>query len=58
MMMIDIEDLKKVKENYGNIKGEEVIKEVEKRMMRIVCEEDKVERMGGDELMIVMNGGK
>ncbi len=57
LLLIDLDDFKPVNDTYGHLTGDEVLKEVAQRLLRIVCEEDTVARMGGDEFMIVLNGG-
>ncbi|CUW45780.1 sensory box protein [Brucella vulpis] len=49
LLLIDLDDFKPVNDTYGHLTGDEVLKEVAQRLLRIVCEEDTVARMGGDE---------
>lgn len=50
---IDINNLKKVNDNLGHDKGDELIKTVVNVLMNNIKEKDFIDRLGGDEFLIV-----
>lgn len=53
-IMTDIDFFKKVNDTYGHLSGDDVLKEVPKRMMDCVRTTDLVARYGGEEFVVVM----
>jgi diguanylate cyclase (GGDEF)-like protein len=54
LLMIDIDDFKKVNDNYGHQKGDEVLSKVGDILNDTVREMDFAARYGGEELCIIM----
>ncbi|HVE16270.1 MAG TPA: sensor domain-containing diguanylate cyclase [Chthoniobacterales bacterium] len=52
--MVDIDHFKKVNDTYGHAVGDEVLREVAKRILRSIRDEDFACRMGGEEFLIVI----
>jgi diguanylate cyclase (GGDEF)-like protein len=52
--MIDIDHFKKINDTYGHAVGDEVLREVAKRILRSIRDEDFACRMGGEEFLIVI----
>ena len=53
-MMIDIDDFKKVNDNFGHLFGDKVIIEVARNLESIVGKQGYVSRYGGDEFVVVL----
>ena len=53
--ILDIDDFKKVNDNYGHIVGDEVLKQFADIIKSSVRETDAVGRYGGEEFLIVFN---
>jgi diguanylate cyclase (GGDEF)-like protein len=54
ILMIDINGLKRVNDNFGHDKGDEMIKRVADMLSSICRETDTLSRMGGDEFIILL----
>ncbi len=55
VMMIDIDEFKNYNDNYGHVKGDEVIKSVADSIsMSLFRPEDLVGRYGGEEFLVIM----
>ncbi len=54
IFMIDLDHFKEVNDTLGHEKGDEVLKEVVKRMKHALRSEDEIIRYGGDEFVIVI----
>lgn len=54
LLMIDIDDFKKVNDQYGHLKGDNVIHEVGKSIKSEVREMDTAARYGGEEFSVIM----
>jgi diguanylate cyclase (GGDEF)-like protein len=54
ILMIDINGLKRVNDNFGHDKGDEMIKCVADMLSSICRETDTLSRMGGDEFIILL----
>lgn len=51
-IIVDIDNFKKINDNFGHMYGDTVIKEVCQIIKKSFCKEDIVLRMGGDEFII------
>lgn len=52
--MIDIDFFKKINDTYGHAAGDEVLREVAKRILRSIRSSDFACRMGGEEFLLVI----
>jgi diguanylate cyclase (GGDEF)-like protein/PAS domain S-box-containing protein len=53
-LFIDVDDFKKVNDNYGHQTGDTLLQEISKRMKMHIREEDYLARLAGDEFSIVL----
>ncbi len=53
--MIDIDHFKKVNDTYGHAVGDEVLREVAKRILRNIRSDDFACRMGGEEFLLMIS---
>ncbi|MFA6849444.1 MAG: GGDEF domain-containing protein [Selenomonadaceae bacterium] len=58
IIMLDIDDFKKINDTFGHIVGDRVIVETAKRVKRLFGLADIIGRVGGDEFLICMKGIK
>lgn len=54
VIMFDIDDFKKINDNYGHIKGDEILKKVAEYLKNSFRRVDIVGRYGGEEFMIIL----
>ncbi|MCW8929926.1 MAG: EAL domain-containing protein [Gammaproteobacteria bacterium] len=52
LLFIDLDGFKKVNDNFGHAKGDEILQVVGKRLKSLLREEDTIARIGGDEFAI------
>jgi two-component system cell cycle response regulator len=55
VLMIDLDHFKSVNDRYGHLVGDEVLREVSRRMLGRVRAYDFVGRYGGEEFLVVLN---
>jgi two-component system cell cycle response regulator len=55
ILMSDVDHYKKVNDTYGHMVGDEVLKEIARRLLASVRSYDFVARYGGEEFLIVLN---
>lgn len=56
MVFCDLDGFKAVNDTYGHIAGDTLLRAIARRMERAVRSVDVVARIGGDELLVVLNG--
>jgi diguanylate cyclase (GGDEF)-like protein len=54
VIMIDIDDLKKINDNYGHRIGDKAIKHVSKKIRKCIRQIDTAARYGGDEFAVIL----
>ncbi|MBA7652885.1 hypothetical protein ES703_60724 [subsurface metagenome] len=54
LIMIDIDNLKKINDDYGHRVGDKVIKEISKRIKECIRQIDTAARYGGDEFAVIL----
>ena len=52
---LDMDGFKAVNDNFGHDAGDEVLKEVSKRVTNLISEDDTLIRLGGDEFVLIIN---
>jgi diguanylate cyclase (GGDEF)-like protein len=58
IVLIDLDHFKRINDTYGHAAGDDVLREVSARLMRMVRTYDAVGRYGGEELLMVLPGLK
>ena len=53
LIMFDIDDFKKINDNHGHLKGDEVLKEIAKLVRQNIRKCDRLVRWGGEEFIIL-----
>ena len=53
--MIDVDDFKKINDNFGHVVGDRVLQDIAKTIMLCVANYGKVVRFGGDEFVVVFD---
>jgi diguanylate cyclase (GGDEF)-like protein len=56
VLFIDMDDFKRFNDEYGHVFGDELLKQLARRMERALRKDDLIGRLGGDEFIVVLNG--
>jgi diguanylate cyclase (GGDEF)-like protein len=54
--VLDIDRFKDINDTFGHLAGDEVLREVSKRLAKVTREGDSIARLGGDEFSILLPG--
>ena len=54
LIMVDVDNLKKINDDYGHRAGDKVIKEISKRIKECIRQIDTAARYGGDEFAVIL----
>lgn len=54
VMMIDMDNFKRINDNYGHQEGDRLLIEIATRLKAIISETDMVFRLGGDEFLLII----
>jgi diguanylate cyclase (GGDEF)-like protein/PAS domain S-box-containing protein len=55
VLFVDMDDFKEFNDQYGHGFGDELLKQVARRMERALRKDDLIGRLGGDEFIVVLN---
>ncbi|PKH07838.1 sensor domain-containing diguanylate cyclase [Moritella sp. Urea-trap-13] len=58
LMFLDLDGFKFVNDQFGHNVGDDVLKEIAKRLLALLRQSDTVARMGGDEFILILNNPK
>ena len=58
LLFIDLDYFKEINDSLGHKIGDEVLKEISKRLLGIIRKEDTLARLGGDEFTVIMQNLK
>ncbi|MCL1077559.1 EAL domain-containing protein [Parashewanella spongiae] len=55
LMLLDLDDFKKVNDSFGHNAGDELLKQISHRIKSVISAPDIVGRLGGDEFVIILS---
>lgn len=58
ILYLDLDGFKLINDSYGHNVGDEFLREISKRMLDVLRENDTLSRLGGDEFVVIVNGFK
>ena len=58
LLVIDLDGFKDLNDAFGHVVGDELLRAVAERLVRMVGEPGTVGRIGGDEFVVVLDGGR
>lgn len=56
VLLLDIDDFKKINDTYGHLFGDQVLRDVTETLSRSIRNEDILGRYGGEEFLVIMPG--
>ena len=54
LMLLDLDDFKKVNDSFGHNAGDKLLKQIAKRIRGVISDFDTIGRLGGDEFVIIL----
>lgn len=57
VVYVDLGNFKFINDNYGHAYGDELLKKISERLVKIVGNSGTVTRIGGDEFVVILDGG-
>ncbi len=54
LMLLDLDDFKKVNDSFGHNAGDKLLKQIARRIRGVISEFDTIGRLGGDEFVIIL----
>lgn len=55
LMVVDLDRFKSINESLGHVAGDEVLKEISRRLLALMRKTDTLARFGGDELVMIVD---
>lgn len=56
LIMLDIDNFKKINDTYGHLTGDEVLKKISEILRNTLRKEDTITRWGGEEFLVLLQG--
>ncbi|MGB0894477.1 MAG: EAL domain-containing protein [Parashewanella sp.] len=55
LMLLDLDDFKKVNDSFGHNAGDDLLKQISIRIKEVISPEDTLARLGGDEFVLILS---